>query len=87
MSDEAARLLHLLRNVPVRAIVAALQRDGFALKRETHTGARIYYHDDGRLTVVHYHRGSDILTRKTLSSVLQATRWGEADLRRLKLIK
>ena len=87
MIDETARLLRLLRNVAVRAIVAALQRDGFVLKRETRTGARIYDHDDGRPTVVHDHRGSDILTRKTLGSVLQATRWGEADLRRLKLVK
>jgi predicted RNA binding protein YcfA (HicA-like mRNA interferase family) len=87
MTDDAGRLLHLLRNVPVRELVAALRRDGFVLERQTRTGARIYGHDDGRLTVIHYHSGSDILTRKTLSSILQSTRWGEADLRRLKLIK
>jgi predicted RNA binding protein YcfA (HicA-like mRNA interferase family) len=76
-----------LRNVPVREVVAALKRDGFVLERETRSGGRIYGHDDGRLTVVHYHRSSDTLTRKTLRSILQATRWSEADVRRLKLIK
>jgi len=79
--------VHFLRTVPVREIATALRRDGFVLERETRTGARIYGHPDGRLTVLHYHRGSDTLTRKTLQSVLQATRWSEADLRRLKLMK
>jgi predicted RNA binding protein YcfA (HicA-like mRNA interferase family) len=46
----------------------------------------IYGHPDGRLTSIHYHTGSDTLTRKTLRSVLQATRWTEADLRRLRLL-
>jgi predicted RNA binding protein YcfA (HicA-like mRNA interferase family) len=87
MTDELGALVHLLHNVPVREIVAALKRDGFVLERETRTGARIYGHGDGRLTVIHYHRSSDTLTRKTLRSVLQATRWSEADLHRLKIIK
>ena len=30
-------------------------------------------HEDGRLTVVHYHHGSDTLTRKTLKSVLEGS--------------
>lgn len=38
------------------------------------TGSRIYAHPDGRLTVVHYHHGSDTLTSKTLKSVLEAVR-------------
>jgi predicted RNA binding protein YcfA (HicA-like mRNA interferase family) len=87
MTDEPGALVHVLRNVSVREITAALRRDGFVLERETRSGARIYGHEDGRITVIHYHRGSDTLTRKTLRSVLQATGWSEADLRRLKLIK
>jgi hypothetical protein len=41
---------------------------------------------DGRLTSIHSHSGSDTLIRKTLRSVLQATRWPEHDLRRLALL-
>ncbi|MGE0682959.1 MAG: type II toxin-antitoxin system HicA family toxin [Candidatus Binatia bacterium] len=79
-------LLHRLRNTPVREIISALRRDGFSLERETRTGGRIYSHPDGRLTVIHYHHGSDTLTRKTLQSVLAATKWTEDDLKRLSLI-
>jgi len=87
MTDDLGDLVHRLRNVPVRELVSALRRDGFALERETRSGGRIYGHDDGRVTVVHYHSGSDTLTRKTLRSLLQATRWNADDLRRLKLVK
>ena len=87
MTEHIGQLVHLLRNTAVRSIIRALQRDGFSLERETQTGARIYYHPDGRITVIHYHRGSDTLTRKTLQSVLEATHWTEEDLRRLRLIR
>jgi len=84
--SELGERLHRLRNTPVRELVAALVRDGFILERETRTGGRIYYHPDGRITVIHYHHGSDTLTRKTLQSVLTATRWTQDDLKRLGLI-
>jgi predicted RNA binding protein YcfA (HicA-like mRNA interferase family) len=87
MTDALGALVHLLRNTPVRERIAALRRAGFALERETRTGGRIYSHPDGRITSIHYHSGSDTLTRKTLRSVLQATRWTEEDLRRLRLIR
>lgn len=80
-------LVHHLRNTPVREIIRAVEKDGFSLKRETATGARIYAHPDRRLTVIHYHHGGDTLTRKTLRSVLQALQWTEDDLKRLGLIK
>ncbi|MEK7560522.1 MAG: type II toxin-antitoxin system HicA family toxin [Patescibacteria group bacterium] len=83
---DLSELVHLLRSTPVRELVNALRRDGFALERETRTGGRIYSHLDGRITVIHYHHGSDTLTRKTLHSVLAATRWTEEDLKRLKLV-
>lgn len=54
-------------------------RDGFVLRRQTRTGGRIYSHSDGRMTVVHYHRGSDTFTRKTLASILDAVGWTEDD--------
>jgi len=79
-------LIHALRNTPVREIIRALERDGFSLKRETGSGGRIYNHPDNRLTVVHYHHGSDTLTRKVLRSILEAVKWNEDDLKRLDLL-
>jgi predicted RNA binding protein YcfA (HicA-like mRNA interferase family) len=87
MTDDLSELAHLLRNTPVRELVSALRRDGFVLERETRTGGRIYRHPDGRLTVVHYHHGSDTLTRRTLRSVLEATQWTLEDIRRLRLVR
>jgi predicted RNA binding protein YcfA (HicA-like mRNA interferase family) len=80
-------LVYRLRNTSVREIIRAVEKDGFSLKRETSTGARIYSHADGRLTVIHYHHGGDTLTRKTLRSVLQALQWTEDDLKRLGLLR
>src|SRR5207253_3723712 len=75
------------RNTVVREIIRALERDGFSLKRETASGARIYAHSDGRITVVHYHHGGDTLTRKTLRSILEAVKWTEDDIKHLGLFK
>lgn len=83
---DVGHLVHLLRNTAVRELIAALRREGFSLERQTRTGGRIYSHPDGRITGIHYHSGSDTLTRKTLRSVLLATRWTEDDLRRLGLL-
>jgi predicted RNA binding protein YcfA (HicA-like mRNA interferase family) len=80
-------LVHALRNTAVREIVRALERDGFSLKREAASGARIYAHSDGRITVVHYHHGGDTLTRKTVRSVLEAVKWTEDDVKRLGLLR
>lgn len=84
--SDLGQLVHLLRNTAVRELISALKKDGFSLERETKTGGRIYSHPDSRITVVHYHHGNDTLTRKTLRSVLQATRWTEDDIKRLGLI-
>ncbi len=80
-------ILHLLRNTPVRELEGALLRDGFVLRRQTRTGGRIYSQRDGRITVIHYHRANDTLTRRTLASLLLATRWTEEDARNLGLIR
>lgn len=84
--NETNSLVHLLRNLPVSQLIRALERDGFTLRRATQTGGRIYAHLDGRLTVIHYHYGSDTLTRKTLKSVLDAVGWTREDAERLGLI-
>ena len=80
------RLVHLLRNTPVREILRALERDGFILIRSNRTGGYVYHHPDGRTVPIHYHSGRAVLSRKTLATVLRATKWTEADLRRLGLI-
>ena len=83
---DVGRLVHLLRNTPVRELIRALERDGFILERTTRTGGHIYRHPDLRTTLFHYHSGGDTLTRKTLASLLRATRWTEDDLRRLGVL-
>ena len=80
------RLVHILRNTPVRELVRALERDGFVLIRSRRTGGSFYRHPDGRATVIHYHSGGNILPRKTLADVIGATQWTEEDLRRLRLL-
>ncbi len=87
MTENAGSLIHLLRNTPVRQIVQVFGRDGFTLERQTRTGGRIYYHPDGRIAVIYYHSGSDTLTRRTLQSILEGTRWTEDDLRRLRRLR
>ncbi len=84
--NDPARVLFLLRNTPVREIITALEKDGFSLRRSTRTGSRIYRHPDGRRAVIHYHRGSDTLVRKTLREILRGVQWTEDDLGRLGLI-
>ena len=76
----------LLRNVPTRRIVQALERDGFAFT-ERQGSQLIYRHPDGRRVVVHYHRVTDTLTPYVLRNLLAGTRGTEDDLRRLKLLK
>lgn len=83
---ERRNLVHRLRNITVRELIHALERDGFSLQRTTQTGSYVYRHPDERITVVHYHRGGVTLRRKTLASILRSTGWTEADLHRLRLL-
>ncbi|MBU2474602.1 type II toxin-antitoxin system HicA family toxin, partial [Patescibacteria group bacterium] len=84
MINNIGKLVHLLRNVSVREIVNAIEQDGFILKRTTRTGGHIYAHNDQRRVVIHYHRGSDTLTRKTLYNILEVIGWAEEDLKKIK---
>lgn len=69
-----------LRNVSVRRIVSALERDGFRFT-ETRGSQRVYRHPDGRRMVIHYHKGSDTLPPYVLRNLLDGTRWTEEDLK------
>jgi predicted RNA binding protein YcfA (HicA-like mRNA interferase family) len=75
----------LLRNVVVRRIVRALERDGFEFI-ERQGSQRVYHHTDRRFVIVHYHRANDTLPPYVLRNLLIGTRWTEDDLRRLELI-
>ena len=85
MSD-VGYLAHLLRNTAVRDLIRAIEREGFSLDQAGQTGARIYRHSDGRRVVIHYHRGSDTLTRRTMRSVLSSLGWTQEDVQRLGLV-
>jgi predicted RNA binding protein YcfA (HicA-like mRNA interferase family) len=78
--------LALLRNVSVRRIVRALEHEGFQFT-ERQGSQRVYRHADGRRIIIHYHRPNDTLTPYVIRHLLVGTRWTEADLRRLELIK
>ena len=78
-------LVHLLRNVSVRNLEQALERDGFSLYRQPRGSSRMYRHPDGRMALIHYHRGGDTLPPGTLGSFLKGTQWTEDDAKRLLL--
>lgn len=78
--------IRLLRNVATSRIVRALEQDGFQFV-ERKGSQRVYHHQDGRFVVVHYHRAKDTLPPYVIRNLLTGTRWSEADLRRLKLIR
>jgi predicted RNA binding protein YcfA (HicA-like mRNA interferase family) len=78
--------LALLRNVSVRRVVRALEHEGFQFT-ERQGSQRVYRHADGRRIIIHYHRPNDTLTPYVIRHLLVGTRWTEADLRRLELIK
>jgi predicted RNA binding protein YcfA (HicA-like mRNA interferase family) len=82
---ETGKLVFQLRNTTTREIERALQKDSFVLARKTATGGRVYQNND-RIVVIHYHRGSDTFTRKTLKSILEAARWTHNDAKRLGLV-
>jgi predicted RNA binding protein YcfA (HicA-like mRNA interferase family) len=79
-------MIEELRNVPVRKLIRALERDGFVYRRAKGS-QRVYRHADGRRVVIHYHHGGDTLPIGTLSQIIDATRWTETDFRRLGLVK
>ena len=76
----------LLRNTDTRKVISALERDGFALDRQTGSH-RLYRHPDGRRVTVSFHGPGQTFTRKTLRSMIEEqARWTEDDLKRLKLL-
>lgn len=79
-------MIEVPRNVPVRKLIRALERDGFVYRR-LKGSQRVYRHPDGRRVVIHYHHGGDTLPLGTLRQVLAAVNWNEDVLRRLGLLE
>ena len=78
-------LVSALRNVSVRRLVSALERDGFMLQRSKGSH-RIYTDAKGRLVIIAVHRSGATLPRDTLRNFLQATQWTRDDAVRLGLL-
>lgn len=79
-------MIHKLRNTPVRALIRAIEQDGFQYKKRKGS-QRVYRHSDGRRVVIHFHHAKETLPPGTLKDFLNGTKWNETDLKRLKLIK
>ena len=74
------------RGITAREIIGALKDDGFELKR-TRGSHHVFYHPDGRVTVVPHHKLSDTFPIGTVRDIISAVGWTEDDLRRLRLIE
>lgn len=74
-----------LRSVTARQLTAALNADGFELKRQRGSH-RHYCHWDGRRVTLSFHHSSDTFRIGTLRSIVEVQAcWTEQDLRRLGL--
>ena len=72
-----------LRNVRVRQIIAALEREGF---RRTHqTGSHATYRRQDRKVMVAIHSPGSTIPIGTLHRIVGDAGWTEDDLRRLRL--
>jgi predicted RNA binding protein YcfA (HicA-like mRNA interferase family) len=72
-----------LRSVTARRLVAALERAGFTLKRQSGSH-RQYAHPDGRRVTLSFHHSSDTFRMGTLRSIIETqAQWTESDLLRL----
>ena len=71
-----------LRNVPVKEIVRALERDGFAQSSKS----RACIHPDGRKVFIHYHKPNDTIPLGTLKNIIDSARRTEDDAKRLGMI-
>ena len=75
-----------LRSVTARRLVAALERDGFELRRQSGSH-RHYKRADGRRVTVSFHHSSETFPPKTLRSMVETQAgWSVEDLQRLGLV-
>jgi predicted RNA binding protein YcfA (HicA-like mRNA interferase family) len=75
-----------LRSLTARRLVAAPERDGFVLSRQSGSH-RHYRHADGRRVTLTFHHASDTFRFKTLRSMIEVqAQWQWEDLVRLQLV-
>jgi len=75
-----------LRSLTARRLLAALERDGFVLVRQSGSH-RHYKHADGRRVTVTFHHPADTFRFKTLHSMIEVqAQWKWEDLGRLDLV-
>jgi len=75
-----------LRSLTARRLLAALEKDGFSLARQTGSH-RHYKHSDGRRVTISFHHSSDTFRPKTLRSMIEIqAQWKYDDLVRLELV-
>ncbi len=79
-------MIGYLKNIPAREWIHALERNGF-IPRKSKGSHHVYQHPDGRRVLIVYHKQSDTFGPKTIKQILQATRWTEDEIKRLKLIR
>jgi predicted RNA binding protein YcfA (HicA-like mRNA interferase family) len=76
----------VLRSCPARRLKAALEADGFTLRRQRGSH-RLYRHPDGRRVTLSFHHSSDTFRIGTLKSIVEIqAKWTEEDLRRPSLL-
>ena len=74
-----------LRGLTIREFIGAIEHDGFVFLRSR--GSHLTYgHADGRQITVSFHRSGATFKPGMLRALLRATRWTDADLRRLGLV-
>ena len=79
-------MIEQLKNTPAREWIRALEHEGF-WARKSKGSHHVFQHADGRRVLVVYHKLSDTFGPKTIKQLLAGTRWGEADLERLRLVR
>ncbi len=79
-------MIQQLKNKPAREWIRSLEREGFA-PRKSKGSHHLYQHPDGRRVLVVYHNLGDTFGPKAIKQLLKGAHWGEADLRRLDLLK
>ncbi len=76
-----------LRSLTVRALIKALNEDGFSV-RKSKGATRFFRHADGRRVTVHFHQSSQTFKLGTLKAIIEEqAQWAEDDLIRLKLLR
>ena len=76
-----------LRNVTIRNLIKALEKDGFVLKRKSGSHRTYKHPERGTRITVSYHHSGETARPGLLNRVIKAAGWTEEDLIRLRLMR